>query len=92
MLEGSQMELLSNYQPMVMLLVFSMLSLRLWKSESNDEKLLMISMGWAGIAVMSFTGSLFMFAAGNYYASISLLVLAPIATYVATKFKNLKRT
>ena len=84
------MELLSIYLPSIMLLVFCLLSLRFWKAKDHVEKLLMVSMGWAGIAVISITGSIILFVAGKYSASISLLALAPIAAYVATKFK--KRT
>ncbi|MGQ8363837.1 hypothetical protein [Glaciecola sp. 1036] len=86
------MELLSIYLPMLMLLVFSILSLRLWKAEYNVEKLLMVSIGWAGIAVISITGSIILFVVGKNSESISLLALAPIAAYVAIKFKNLKCT
>lgn len=84
---------LSNYLPLIMLLVFSAMSWRVWKSESNDQKVLMICMGWAGIAVLSFVGSIILFVvAGGIIVPAILFTLSPVAAYVANQFKNVQRT
>ncbi|KXI29137.1 hypothetical protein [Paraglaciecola hydrolytica] len=83
---------LSNYLPFIMLLVFSAMSWRVWKSESNDQKVLMICMGWAGIAVLSLVGSIILFVAGGIFVPTILFTLSPVAAYVANQFKNVQRT
>lgn len=83
---------LSNYLSFTMLLVFAVLSLRIWKRESNKQTLLMTCMGWAGIAVLSLTGSVILFVVGDLLIPIFLLALSSVAAYVATKFKNAQRT
>ena len=83
---------LSNYLPFIMLLVFSAMSWRVWKLESNDQKVLMICMGWAGIAVLSLVGSIILFVAGGIIVPTILFTLSPVAAYVANQFKNVQRT
>ncbi len=83
---------LSSYLPFMMLLVFAAISLRAWKTKSNNQTLLMICMGWAGIAVLSLTGSILFFVTGRELIPIFLLILSPISAFVATKFKTIQRT
>ncbi|MDT7525439.1 hypothetical protein NOG12_05015 [Pseudidiomarina sp. GXY010] len=83
---------LSNFLPFVMLLVFSGLSLRIWKTESNSQAVLMICMGWAAISVLSLVGSIMLFVAGGIIVPTILFTLSPVAAYVANQFKNVQRT
>ncbi|WP_109339685.1 hypothetical protein [Saliniradius amylolyticus] len=79
---------LSNFLPFIMLLVFLAVSLRIWKTETNNQTTLMICTGWAAIAVLSLTGSVILFATGSVVVPIILLFLSPVAAYVAKRFKN----
>lgn len=83
---------LSNFLPCILLLVFSGLSLGIWKTEDNSQTILMICVGWAAISVLSLVGSIVLFIAGGVILPVILSILSAVSAYVANKFKNLQRT
>ncbi|MBU1312143.1 MAG: hypothetical protein KKE30_21675 [Gammaproteobacteria bacterium] len=83
---------LSHFLPCIILLVFSGLSLGIWKTEDNSQTILMICMGWAAISVLTVVGSIMLFIAGGIIVPVILSILSAGSAYVANKFKNLQRT
>ena len=82
---------LSTVSPLIMIAVLSLFSIKTWKENVSQERILLVSMGWAALFVLSFASAVFAIVTGKFTLCLFLLALSMMSCLLANKFAELHR-